>query len=81
MKALLGHFPSAFLFFPVAFFCGLPIFNTPAATSQLGCLHFEQRAGLPAIRLTQLWPHRRHSQIISFGIGIANYSHGSILFS
>jgi hypothetical protein len=54
-----------------AFFFGFgPRFNTPSATSQFGCLHFGQLTGLPSMRLTQAWPHRRQSQTILGSIGI-----------
>jgi hypothetical protein len=70
---LKNHFPALFAVFFFAF-GGRPIGNTPAATSQFGCLHFGQRIGLPATRLTHAWPQRRQSQIISAGIGISLFA-------
>jgi hypothetical protein len=63
-------------FFAVAFFVGgLPRFITPAAISQFGSLHFGQECGLPSMRFTQEWLHRRQSQIMLFGIGIFFWDH------
>src|ERR1039458_4644341 len=42
----------AFPFLPPVFFFGLPLFSSPGATSQFGCLHFGQRAGLVIMRFT-----------------------------
>jgi len=56
-------------FFP-AFFFGLPSFSVPTGTSQSCSLHFGQRTGLPATRLTHACPQRRQSQIMWRGIGI-----------
>jgi hypothetical protein len=47
--------------------------------SQFGCLHFGQRAGLPAMRFTQVCSQRKQSQIMVLGIGI-RYSDHSIIF-
>jgi hypothetical protein len=59
-------------FFFAAFFFALGGRPTPIDfVSQFGCLHFGQRTGLAATRLTQAWPHRRQSQTIFAGMGMS----------
>jgi hypothetical protein len=59
------------IFFFAAFFFAVGGRPTPIDfVSQFGCLHFGQRTGRAATRLTQAWPHRRQSQTIFAGMGM-----------